>query len=217
MATATKNGSTSKAEKTVELLPIQVQEFGLKVRGLSPLICHRFSEKAKKQIEDKQQKKAKTAKEARDPQAEFLSSLYTFPGDVAGVKGCRYGVPAVWFKLAAVDACRFSDGLKMTMARGAFHVMGESPDSGGLVLLKYDDLRMREDAVTIGMGSRDLRYRGEFSNWSVNLKIRYNAACISVEQIINLINVAGFGCGIGERRPSQGCSDQFGMFAVETT
>lgn len=211
---ATKTAAPKQAEKTVELLPIQVQEFSIKVRGLSPLICHRFSEKAKKQIEDKQQKRAKGAKEARDPNAEFLASLYAYPGDVAGVEGCRYGIPAVWFKLAAVDACRFSDGMKMTMARGAFHVMGESQDSGGLVLLHYGELRMREDAVTIGMGSRDMRYRGEFSDWWVNLNIRYNAACVSPEQIINLVNVSGFGCGIGERRPSQGCSDQFGMFEV---
>ena len=201
-------------EKTVELLPIHIDEFDVRANGLSPLIVHRFSDKAKKQIEDKQQKRAKSAKKARDPNEEYLASLYTFPGDVAGVKGCRYGVPAVWFKLAAVDACRFSDGMKMTMARGTFHVMGETQDSGGLVLLHYSSLRMREDAVTIGMGSRDMRYRGEFSDWWVNLKIRYNSACIGVEQIVNLINIAGFGCGIGERRPSQGCSDQFGMFEV---
>ena len=59
-----------------------------------------------------------------------------------------------------------------------------------------------------------MRYRGEFSNWRVSMKIRYNAAAITVEQIVNLLNVAGFGCGIGERRPSQGCSDMFGMFEV---
>lgn len=203
------------AEQVVELLPINISEFEVTVVGTSPLIVHRFSEKAKKQIEDKQQKKAKQAKEARDPHAEFISSLYVFPGDIAGVKGCRYGIPAVWFKLAMVGACRYSDGLTMTSARGAFHVMGESPESGGLVKLQYSDLRMREDAVTIGMGSRDMRYRGEFSNWSVTLRIKYNASAVTPDQLINLLNIAGFGCGIGERRPSQGCSDQFGMFAVE--
>lgn len=202
------------AEQVVELLPINISEFEVNVVGTSPLIVHRFSEKAKKQIEDKQQKKAKQAKEARDPNAEYVASLYAFPGDVAGVEGCRYGIPAVWFKLAMVGACRYSDGLTMTSARGAFHVMGESPESGGLVSLKYSELRMREDAVTIGMGSRDMRYRGEFANWSVTLKIKYNASCVTPDQLVNLLNVSGFGCGIGERRPSQGCSDQFGMFAV---
>lgn len=208
MATATKK------EQKVELLPINISEFDVTVIGTSPLIVHRFSEKAKKQIEDKQQKKAKQAKEARDPQAEYLSSLYVFPGDVPGVKGSRYGVPAVWFKLAMVASCRFIDGITMTMARGAFHVMGHSPESGGLVLLNYSDLRMREDPVTIGMGSRDMRYRGEFTNWSVKLRIRYNSSVITVDQLINLLNISGFGNGIGELRPSQGASDQFGMYQV---
>src|SRR5262245_2846793 len=127
----TKMATSTKKEQKVELLPINISEFEVEVIGTSPLIVHRFSEKAKKQIEDKQQKKAKQSKEGRDPHAEYLASLYTFPTDVPGVKGCRYGVPAVWFKLAMVAACRYSDGLTMTAARGAFHVMGESADSGG--------------------------------------------------------------------------------------
>lgn len=209
MATAVKE--KEKPTKRVELLHIQIEEFEVKVKGISPLIVHRFSEKAKKQIEDKQQKKARQAKEARDPNAEFLASLYVMPGNVAGVEGCKYGIKAVWFKLAAVSACRYSDGLKMTNVRGAFHVLA---DDGDLVLLHYDRLRMREDPVTIGMGSRDIRYRGEFSNWWVSLRIRYNAAAITPEQIVNLLQAGGFGCGIGELRPSQQCSDQFGMFEV---
>jgi hypothetical protein len=99
----------------------------------------------------------------------------------------------------------------MTLARGAFHVLGES---GGLIPLRFESLRMRQDAVTIGINTRDLRYRGEFSGWSINCRIRYNAAVITPEQIINLINVAGFSGGLGELRPSQKASDQYGMFEV---
>jgi len=209
MAVATKS-----KEKVIELLPIQIEEFEVQILGVSPLIVHRFSEKAKRQIEEKQQKKAKQAKEARDPHAEFLASLYVMPGSVAGEEGAEYGIKAVWFKLAAVSACRYSDGLKMTNVRGSFHVMA---DAGDLVKLTYSDLEMRSDPVTIGMGSRDMRYRGQFNNWSCKLRVRYNAAAITPEQIVNLLQAGGFGCGIGERRPSQQCSDQFGMFEVALT
>lgn len=199
----------------IELIPINIKEFDLNVKGITPLIVHRFSEKARKQIEDKQQKKAKEAKKARDPKEEYLASLYPMPGyeSKVGNKDCKYGIPAVWIKLAAVDSCRFVDGLKMTLARGAFHVLGES---GGLIPLHYKSLRMRQDAVTIGINTRDLRYRGEFSDWHVKCRIRYNASVISPEQIINLINVAGFSGGLGEMRPSQKASDQYGMFEVVT-
>lgn len=205
-----------KPEKTIELIPIDLREFTVKLEGISPLIVHRFSEKAKKQIEDKQQQRAKEPKGARDPHAEYLASLYPMPGFEAkvGKPNCKYGIKAVWFKLAAVAACRFTDGLPMTKARGAFHVLGES---GGLVELHYKSLRSREDPVTIGQGStRDMRYRGEFSDWWVNIRIRYNHAVISPDQIVNLLNVSGFSGGVGEMRPSQKCSDQFGMYTVST-
>ena len=71
---------------------------------------------------------------------------------------------------------------------------------------------MRTDAVRIGMGTLDLRYRPEFQEWSVALRIRYNAAAISPEQIVNLYNVAGFAVGIAEWRPERDGSN--GMFEV---
>lgn len=102
----------------IELIPINVKEFDIEIKGITPLIVHRFSEKARKQIEDKQQKRAKEAKKPRDPNEEYLASLYPMPGfeKQVGQKSCKYGIPAVWIKLSAVDACRFVDGLKMTLA-----------------------------------------------------------------------------------------------------
>ena len=67
--------------------------------------------------------------------------------------------------------------------------------------------------VRIGMGVADLRYRGEFKQWSTTLNIRYNANVMSMEQIVNLFNIGGFSCGVGEWRPEKGGSN--GMFHVE--
>ena len=82
--------------------------------------------------------------------------------------------------------------------------------------MEHDGIRMREDAVTIGMGTRDLRYRAEFKKWSVKARIRYDAAVMTPAQIINLIQHAGFSGGLGEMRPSQRASDQYGMFEVRS-
>jgi hypothetical protein len=72
---------------------------------------------------------------------------------------------------------------------------------------------MREDMVRIGMGTADLRYRGEFKTWATTLHIRYNARAMSMEQIVNLFNIGGFACGVGEWRPGRDGSN--GMFHVE--
>lgn len=204
-------GVSSESEVSVALRPINVKTFKLKIIESSPLIVHKFSEKSKKQIEDKQAKKAKEARAVRDPNAEYLASFYMMPNSPpAGKTGAKYGFPAAGFKSAAVDACSFIEGITKVVARGAFHVVAE----GGLVPIEFDDVQMREDTVRVGMGSLDLRYRPEFTGWSCELVIRYNASVLSPEQIVSLFNVAGFSVGIGEWRPQKDGSN--GMFAVAT-
>lgn len=178
----------------------------IKIKGSSPLIMHKFSEKQQKQIADKQQGKAKNAKAPKDPKAEYEASIYYIPGS----KKKKYGFPASGFKKAAVSACRYVDGITMTHAKGAFHVLGDLVE----IKIKGKPI-MREDTVRIGgFGKKvaDLRYRPEFQDWTCELLIRYNASALSPAQIAHLINVAGFSIGIGDWRPEK--EGSFGMFEV---
>lgn len=189
---------------------ISVRQTEIRLVGDSPLISHKWSEKAKKEMLAKQMKKAKSAKEAKDPWMDYCESLYWLtpmpsrPTE-ADVKSARFGFPCVAFKSAAVGACRFTDGIKMTEARGAFHVVGELAVIEGLPT-------MREDMVRVGMGTADLRYRGEFSAWETTITVSYNAHALALEQIANLFNLAGFGVGVGEWRPEKDGS--YGRFHV---
>ena len=179
-----------------------------KVKGLSPLISHKWSEKAKKEMLDKQMKKKLTAKQAKNPQAEFESSLYLLSNG-KHPKG-PYGFPAVAFKAAAVRAAKQLDGMNMTDARGLFYI---EPDDGDLVQIHSPQPpEMREDMVRLNGKSADIRYRGSFVNWSVTLNVRYNADVVSQEQLLNLFELAGFSCGIGEWRMEKGGT--FGTFTL---
>lgn len=185
---------------------LMVSQF--KVKGLSPLISHKWSEKAKKEMRDKQTKKKLAPKQAKDPKAEFESSLYLLSSG-KHPKG-PYGFPAVAFKAAAVRAAKQVDGMNMTDARGLFYI---EPDDGDLV--KIDSPKppvMREDMVRLNGKSADIRYRGAFIDWSVLLNVRYNADVISQEQLLNLFELAGFSCGIGEWRMEKGGT--FGTFTL---
>jgi hypothetical protein len=168
--------------------------------GDSPLICHAWSKKAKAAMLAKQMKKAAQAKAAKDPEQDFKDSLYAHPDG-------GWGFPAVAFKASAVDACTHIANITKVEARGAFHIDGE--------LVKIEGKPTpREDMVRIGMGVADIRYRGEFKKWRCTFSLRYNANVISVEQILNLFNTAGFAVGVGEWRPSRDGSN--GMFHVAT-
>ena len=95
--------------------------------------------------------------------------------------------------------------------RGSYFIKTEW---GDMAEIKGDAPIMREDMVRIGMGSADLRYRGEFRNWYIDCTIEYNAnGAMSLEQIINCINAGGYTVGIGEWRPEK--DGNFGMFHVE--
>jgi hypothetical protein len=73
---------------------------------------------------------------------------------------------------------------------------------------------MREDMVRVGMGTADIRYRGEFKQWFTTIAVKYNANVMSAEQILNLMQTAGFAVGVGEWRPER--DGQFGRFHVAT-
>lgn len=183
----------------ITLPELNIQTIRVRVVGDSSLVCNRWSEKAKQMMRDKQQKRPTGARAARDPEADYKASLYPHPEG-------GYGFPSVAFKSAAVSACSHVDGITKVEARGAFHINGE------FVKIEGDPV-MREDMVRVGMGVADLRYRGEFKTWAANMLIRFNTNVLSADQIVNLLNTAGFSTGVGEHRPSKNGS--WGLFHVE--
>jgi len=184
--------------------------------GDTPLIMHKMSEESKEMIRAKQQKKAKKVRGARNPKQEFLDAMYT---DGNG----GYIFPARAFKSSAVEACRQADGITMASARQMFFVKGlkeaewvdiepQKPIKPGPIQSKHWPT-MREDVVTIGQGTTDLRYRPEFKNWKAVIKVEFLENVISPEQIVNIFELAGFCSGIGEDRPNKK-GHTFGMFHV---
>lgn len=189
----------TKKTEIINLPKLDVRIIPITLVGDSSLVCHAWSDKAKQMMLDKQMKKAKGGREAKDPEQDYLDSLYHHPDG-------GYGFPSVAFKSAAVDACSCVDGITKVLARSTFHVIGD------MVPIKGTP-NMREDMVRIGMGTADIRYRAEFKEWSATFQLRYNASAISAEQVINLFNTAGFAIGIGEHRPQK--DGAWGMFHVQ--
>ena len=174
------------------------------IKGTQPLIMHKRDEKAKKMMLDKMQMKT-VKRDAKDPDREFKNSMYLLSNG-KHPKG-PYGFPAVGFKSAAVRAAKQTT-MAMTDARSLFYVV---PDDGDLVEIKSDQPVMREDIMRIKQ-TVDIRYRGQFNNWSAKLTVKYNSDSISDEQILNLFELAGFSAGIGEWRMERGGT--FGSFTL---
>lgn len=220
-----------KEAEIIEIKPVEIKTAIIRIKGTSPLIMHKWSEKAKKMILDKQTKATKTkGHELKIPVADFISSAYWITEEPIGnsdeeceaafaeaVKnGARWGFPVTAIKQATIMAASRNDiDIKTTTLRGCFFIKGEGPDM--LAEVKGCIPTMREDMVRVGGISKtaDIRHRAQFDNWYMDLEIQYNInGPVTLEQIVNLINLGGFTCGIGEWRPEKDGS--FGTYRVES-
>jgi hypothetical protein len=212
----------TKKTEVIEIRPIEIKKVTVRVVGDTPLIMHAWSEKAKRMMLEAQMGIAKgKKKEVKNPADDFIRSMYwltPMPEDgtmesfeEAIANGARFGFPVTAFKQAAISAAYRMGWAKDKMSmRGAFYI---DSDENGMIEIHSDTPEMREDMVKVGMGTADIRYRGEFKNWYADLTISYNAnGQYSLENIVNIINAGGYVCGVGEWRPER--DGQNGMFHV---
>lgn len=214
-----------KASEIIEIKPIQIKKATIHIEGDSPLIVHAWSEKAKREMLEKQMKVTKTkAKTAKNPVEDFIRSMYwltPMPEEMTEVafdeaiqNGARFGFPVTGFKQAAISAAyRMGWAKDKASLRGAFFI---DCDENQMVEIHSDPPIMREDMVKLQGTTADIRYRGEFRNWSADITVSFNEnGQYTLEQIINIINAGGYVCGVGEWRPER--DGQYGMFHISAT
>jgi len=222
MATTKK---TNNEEIVIEKMEIGIAE--VRIEGITPLIVHGWSEKARKEMLAKQQGVKLSKKQNKNPVAEFAEALYWIDGkpDVNYAdwteemfeelsEGARFGFPATAVKAAAISAAYREGYAKNKVSlQGAFFIEGEGEMQ--LVEIKGSRPTMREDMVVIGGATRtaDLRYRPQFTDWYMDLTIRYNTkGNMTLENIINMIALGGMTCGLGEWRVEKG--GNYGQFEI---
>lgn len=187
-----------KPEAQIQIPTIKITRVEVPIIGLTPYIAHNWSEKAKRMMLEKQMGTARTAREKRNPKADFEAAKYL---DKRG----RDCIPARSFKSAIVDAASIIDGITKVQIRLAVWVDGD------LLPLMYERCEMVEDMVRNQTGVADLRYRPYYFGWKVKLPIKLNERVITIPQLVNLINHAGF-VGVGDWRPEK--NGEFGRFSV---
>lgn len=192
-------------ESTININRIEATRIRVPIIGTSPLIVHRFSEKAKRQMLDNMQGR-KSPKEAKDPIAEYEACFYRTKND-------GHGFPCTAFKLATVGAARFYASVKMTELRQFMFFHGE-PGVDGLPLVEIEGVpEMREDVVTVGRGGTDLRYRPQFLEWTTTLEVTYVTSALTRDSVLSLIDAGGLGVGVGEWRPEK--RGEFGTYTID--
>jgi hypothetical protein len=208
----------SAGNEPIVLKPINLQTITIPIKGITELIVHNWSEKAKRMMLDKQMGKAVEKRPKKNPVEDAIESLHWLsqkPTDIDEksfeelIIDGKFGFPSGGFKAAIVGACRSVDGLPMTLIKQILRVNGEYVEIEGIP-------RMREDMVRLETKVADIRYRAGFPEWKCKLNITFNADVITKEILVNLVNLAGMG-GIGEWRPTapKSASGSMGCFEVD--
>ena len=195
------------ADAQIAIQRIGTETVRVPLIGTSPLIVHKFSEKAKRQMLDAAQGR-KTPKQAKDPEAEYEASFYRH--DDGG-----YGFPVIAFKAATVGAARFyGKSVPMTALRQFVFMDAELSKVDGMKLVRLaGEPHMREDVCRVGMGSADLRYRPEFTEWSTSVDVTFVTAMLTRDSVLSLIDAGGMGVGVGEWRPEK--KGDFGTYRID--
>jgi hypothetical protein len=226
MARVTKKSENS---LTIEISPIDLKTATFTIEGVTPLICNRWSEKAKMQMLKPQITKDKIKTKERlvkRPHEDGINSLYWITGkpiitdemtdeDCAAAfyeavnNGATFGFPAVAVKKAIVAAA-YRNGLSKDKVSlyGYFAIGNELVEIVG-------HPEIREDTVTVGNGAADIHFRGEFKQWESTFSVTYNANILTLEKFANMLELGGFSCGIGEWRIEK--SGIYGQFRIKRT
>lgn len=192
----------------IELQRLRDVVIEVPIVGITPVIPHQWSEKAKSMMpgHPASAERVKTKKGVREPEEEAESCVYRLADG-------RPGMPATAFKAAIIGACRFFDKPSMAEAKLLVFVEGEGPEQ--LVPIEGTPI-LREDTPRNSNGGADLRYRYAFHEWSALLKIRYVPSSITANSVTTLVDAAGRG-GVGDWRPSapKSCTGTFGTWRVD--
>ena len=191
---------------TIKLKPIVPKAISFWIRGTSPLIQHAWSEKALRMLRMTAAERKKEPKVARDPKEEALAAMYVTDDG-------RPGLPMLAFKAALISAAHKDLGIEKTLVRKALFLPNWAYSEGLVAPLEADEPEIREDIVRVGVGQTDLRYRPEFKNWRVNVILEIDSDLLNEQDVVNLVNRAGFSVGVGEWRPERG--GEFGRFELD--
>lgn len=200
---------------TIELKPLNSRLMEVSVIGDSDLVLNKMNDVTARDLTDKRKDKAKS-NEKPNVWESIITSMHWYNG-----KPVDFSEEGLQKALKENAPCITDFGLKKSFAdmvvRGEidkystkFNANVNLLNKGGLVPIKFAEHVIDEKLMSPKKGSPVLVRLNRFIGWSATFTVSYMENVFSAEQIINIINMAGFGIGIGSGR-----SSGFGRYHVQ--
>jgi hypothetical protein len=187
-------------ERPIEIAQIEIVTIAVELEGLSPYIAHNWSDRSRQQLVDSQTKEKEAGKQRdkRNPEQEFEGAKYK---DRKG----RDCAPARGFHKALQEAATIQYKASKSMTMTKTFISGSIFVLGDFIPIEFEKCEMREDIIA-GKGTRGAMpcWRPMYHKWRCKLEVQFNSKLLTIEQVVGIINFAGFSVGIGSQRPGKG-------------
>lgn len=197
---------------SIDIMQMEQGELRLRLKGTTPLICNRLSEKARRELLLPAGRKSSAEKQStmkHNPLQEFRASPYTIKNDDAPT---LIGIPIGSFKKAISSAALDMPGAFKAQIGRLTSIDGTewrdlAPVWGEPQLL------MAVTRMADAKRTPDVRSRAIISNWVSEITIRYVSPILRDQGVLNLVGAAGMYIGVGDWRSEKGAGN-YGSFTI---
>lgn len=207
----------SKEIEVLEVKEIKPQLLTVHIVGDTDIVINKISDPAAREMIAKRKGKANSIEKPNEWE-EIITSIHWRDG-----KPTEFSEKAMKEALKKNAPCITTFGLKKSFGEAVvrlgidtystkFDASVNILGSGGLVPIKFTEHYIDEKLMSPKKGSPVLVHLNRFRGWSADIQLSFIDSVYSAEQLLNVINLAGFGIGIGSGRRSCG----YGRYHVES-
>ena len=203
--------------EVLEIKEVKPQTITVHIVGDTDLVLNKMNSVTTRQLVDARKDKAKKI-ETPNVWEEIITSIHWRDGDPAD-----FSEDGMRDALMNNAPCLTVFGLKKSFGEAVtrlgidtystkFDASVNLLGSGGLVPITFAEWKLDEKLMSPKKGAPVLAHLNRFSGWEADITLSYIDSVYSTEQLVNIINLAGFGIGIGSGRRSCG----YGRYHIES-
>ena len=203
--------------EVLEIKEVKPQTITVHIVGDTDLVLNKMNSVTTRQLVTARENKAKKI-ETPNVWEEIITSIHWRDGDPAD-----FSEDGMRDALMNNAPCLTVFGLKKSFGEAVtrlgidtystkFDASVNLLGSGGLVPITFAEWKLDEKLMSPKKGAPVLVHLNRFSGWEADITLSYIDSVYSTEQLVNIINLAGFGIGIGSGRRSCG----YGRYHIES-
>lgn len=200
-----------KDKNVIALEHIEVHRAIISIKGDGELVLNRMNARTVRQLTEERNDNKRTIKQSPNVWEDIITAIHWRDGFQMKDTYLESSEEKLRDMLEHNAPCITGFGLKKSfdqaVVRNEIDTYSTKFDNAvnvvdQLIPIKFASWRIEEQLMSPKKGAPVLARLNKFAGWSADVTISYTDNVYSIDQIVNIINLAGFGLGIGSGRSS---------------